>query len=259
MPAFGPDEFRRLTRRLLPPEVTEAWLSHARPTVALVRAEGDEPATRSHHSRLGGQPMVDPDFAWPRTDGRPYALLAVINLATLVGADALDVLPDRGYLNLFADIDSTLLGVSPERLGGLVLEHAKGGLYEQRHTPPAVHQTVAVAVEAVEHLSLPHPSEPVLAGLQAEYRPKLDKVWDAMLDTVGAPRHRLFGWPDLVCGPLVGLPKLRAQNWVMLAQIDSDDELEWSWGNVGRLFVLIGDKDLPKGRFDRCHAVIQSY
>ena len=45
----------------------------------------------------------------------------------------------------------------------------------------------------------------------------------------------------------------------MLAQIDSDDELEWSWGNVGSLFVLIGDKDLPKGRFDRCHTVIQSY
>lgn len=259
MPAFGPDEFRRLTRRLLPPEVTEEWLSHARPTVALVRASEEEAATRSHRSRLGGQPMVDPDFAWPRNDGRPYALLAVINLATLAGAAALDVLPDRGYLNVFADLDAGLLGVSPDNLGGLVIEHAKGGLYEQRHTPSGVQQTVAVGVDAVEHISLPHPSEPVLAALYTQYGPKLDKVWDAVLDKVGAPRHRLFGWPDLVDGPIAEPAKLRGQAWVLLAQIDSDDELEWSWGNVGRLFVLIGDKDLTKGRFDRCHAVIQSY
>ena len=113
--------------------------------------------------------MVDPDFVWPRTDGRPFALLAVINLATFAGAEALDVLPDKGYLNVFADIDSTLLGVSPDRLGGLMLEHAKGGLYEQRHTPSGVHQTIAVGLEAVEQMSLPHPSESLLDGLRAEY------------------------------------------------------------------------------------------
>jgi hypothetical protein len=239
--------------------------------MALQRAEGGT-VTRSHETRLGGQPMVDPTFAWPWSAGRPFSLLAVLNLATLPSEPALGDLPDRGYLNIFVDVDAPLAGVAPEALTGVVVTHAKGGVYEQRPTPSGAQQTVAVPLEAVAQLSLPHPSEPAIAASLASLSPdigdtpatsleaKLAKAWAQMLEAVGAPRHRLLGWPDLLGGPLDPLPTLRGgAAWTLLAQLDSDDELEWSWGNVGRLYVMIPDRDIAKGRFDRCQVRIQSY
>jgi uncharacterized protein YwqG len=58
------------------------------------------------------------------------------------------------------------------------------------------------------------------------------------------------------------LPKLRGLSgatWQLLAQVDSDDELDWSWGNVGRVYVWVPERDLRKARFDRCQVVLQSY
>jgi hypothetical protein len=50
-----------------------------------------------------------------------------------------------------------------------------------------------------------------------------------------------------------------AARWVLLAQLDSDDEADMIWGDVGMLYWMIRADDLEAGRFDRTrvHAAVR--
>lgn len=41
------------------------------------------------------------------------------------------------------------------------------------------------------------------------------------------------------------------RDWRLLAKFDSDDQLDWMWGDMGELYVMIRCDDLRAGRFDR--------
>lgn len=181
---------------------------------------------------------------------------------TLLGdTDPEQSLPTSGYLNVFFDARSPDLPAQLCEPGRFLVSHVDAPLVEERPTPAEAVQYPAVVVEPVEQLSVPHPREPELAELVDRYRNKLQRAHDDYLEAVGVPRHRLFGWPDLVGEPIrPHLPKLRGRtSWRLLGQFDSDDELEWSWGNMGRLYVFVPGSDLRRGRLDRCRVVLQSY
>ena len=90
----------------------------------------------------------------------------------------------------------------------------------------------------------------------------------------------MFGWPDLVQNPMqlecqlassgiyVGgaagwrdprVPQLTggAAEWMLLLQVDTDDEAGWMWGDVGTLYYWIRRPDLAAGRFDRIWMIFQ--
>jgi uncharacterized protein YwqG len=258
VPQIGEDEIREVARRHLPKKAVEELLALAEPTVALETRPG-RPGL-GHDSRLGGRPKVTEDFAWPVEGGRPLSLLGVLHLSSMGAVDPTGDLRGRGYLDLFFDVDRPELpvGLCPD--GAFRVLHADASVFEERDTPSGAQQYPAVAFEPVVQTSVPHPDEPEVAGLLERYGNKLRKAHDDLIEAAGAPRHRMFGWPDLVSGPMrPTLPKLRAGEWRLLAQLDSDDELEWSWGNVGRLFLWVPARDLPKRRFDRCRLVLQTY
>lgn len=50
-----------------------------------------------------------------------------------------------------------------------------------------------------------------------------------------------------------------AARWRLLLQLDTDDHVGWSWGDVGRLYFLIRADDLGGRRFDRAVALQQSH
>ncbi len=47
------------------------------------------------------------------------------------------------------------------------------------------------------------------------------------------------------------------EDWIMLAQIDSDDDAGWMWGDVGVLYFAIRRQDLAALEFDRAWLVLQ--
>jgi hypothetical protein len=83
------------------------------------------------------------------------------------------------------------------------------------------------------------------------------------------PMHRMLGWaqrvqvdPRLTCemvasgvrsftDPRVAECEERVGDWVLLLQIDSDEELEVIWGVIGRAYFLIRRDDLRGRAFDR--------
>lgn len=106
-----------------------------------------------------------------------------------------------------------------------------------------------------------------------------------MLDGVpraqeGQPLHQVLGHPDpiqgdmqlecqlasngLYCGDLTGYQdprraelELNAAQWQLLSQLDSDDQADMMWGDVGRLYFWIRQADLQHLNFDDVWMVFQ--
>jgi uncharacterized protein YwqG len=49
------------------------------------------------------------------------------------------------------------------------------------------------------------------------------------------------------------------QSWRSLLQLDCADQLEWSWGDAGRMHFMIRDMDLKHLRFDAVMAELQCH
>lgn len=100
---------------------------------------------------------------------------------------------------------------------------------------------------------------------------------------VERPRHHLGGWPEIIQNPMQmecqyvtnGIylgdssgyddPRTSAlqegiEDWVLLLQLDTDDEESgpgWMWGDCGMLYFWIRQQDLEARRFDRTWCILQ--
>jgi uncharacterized protein YwqG len=122
----------------------------------------------------------------------------------------------------------------------------------------------------------------VLAGLSHLAPDAIDDLGGALIETseVSEPRHQVGGWPRLQQGSLwrefqfasngvyVGDPsgyegprasELRpgVDEWRLLAQIDTDDDAGWMWGDGGTLYFGTRSADLASSDLDRAWMVLQ--
>ena len=97
------------------------------PSIKLVRARD---ASDAIVGRLGGNPRLAADDAWPRWKDRALAFLAEIDLAAVRSLDEdLDLLPTSGFLSFFfcADPDEQPWGFDPhDRGSGRVIYRLEG-------------------------------------------------------------------------------------------------------------------------------------
>ena len=96
------------------------------------------------------------------------------------------------------------------------------------------------------------------------------------------PAHQLLGWPtviqnemELECqmvtngiymGDTSGYKHPRraelengAQDWVLLLQVDSDDDAHMMWGDAGMLYFWIRRQDLAQAAFDKAWCILQCH
>jgi uncharacterized protein YwqG len=48
-----------------------------------------------------------------------------------------------------------------------------------------------------------------------------------------------------------------AAEWMLLLQVDTDDEVGWMWGDVGTICFWVRESNLSAGRFDRVWMIFQ--
>lgn len=46
-------------------------------------------------------------------------------------------------------------------------------------------------------------------------------------------------------------------DWILLLQIDSEEEIGFMWGDVGRLYFWIREKDLKEKNFENSWVILQ--
>ena len=268
----------RIARAHLDADVAERWLALLRPGVRLAPA-GDGDAVVA---RIGGRPVVPPDFEWPVWEGAgPLSFVAEVDLAALA-AQALDPgldLPAHGrvlafYFDGSYDDFASIVGTWDRRtLAGARLIHVP----DERSTgaPMAPPEGVVEFAEQVMagHQVTTHPGwEHHLLRAELGAEDWDDQTWRAhpvqgdafnealhALDDGVGPRHQVGGWADPVQGPVelevaqAAVPEdvahgsaehvAEAVAWRPLLQLDSDDASQMMWGDVGTLYWLRRDSD----------------
>jgi uncharacterized protein YwqG len=236
----------------------------------------------SVRTRIGGNPSMKGRFEWPYWRDRPLGFVGQVELAEIRATLNLDWLPAEGRLLFFYDTEQGAWGFDPKDKGAWAVLFDPAEELAPQLTPPD---------------GLPGHSqylEKKLAAIAAQSYPSLERLgdslgilsddeWDA-LDTrfsCPAPAHQIGGYPSPIQGdnmelesqlasngiylgnaggynsPEVGALKGGAQDWVLLLQVDSDDDAGNMWGDSGMLYFWIRKQDAAKRDFSNVWMVLQ--
>jgi uncharacterized protein YwqG len=259
-----------MAREHLPEEVAATWTSLLRPAAQLYPAGAGDTVV----GQLGGVPHLPEDAEWPWWDDYgPLAFVASVDCAHL---PALDIaLPDAGTLLFFywdgqVDEGETTVGTwEPETQEGARVVYV----------PPGTPTTEATTPEDLE----PYPVVPLAARLVGSepgydhpatqrafltpdddslaFHPIADDDFVAALHEVRGFRHQIGGHATPIqsaveheiTAMMTDDEDPRAadpDNWLLLAQIQSDGTANMMWGDLGTLYWLIRPDDLAARRFD---------
>ncbi len=245
---------------------------HARRSIRLVRGEAAG-VHRPGSSRLGGLPDLPPGVDWPRRDlvGTPLAFLAQVNLAEVAPADLERVLPATGILYFFVDPEDYFDFAPGDQDRWRVLYSES--IPTEGPTPAPSDLGDAGRFPTYSVTSVPEWS---LHHARVDDLPLTDSEREEYLDALPeSPVHQLLGHPLPIQGDVMEdiasavrnhfdspgerrTPRLAAEDWTLLLQIDSHYEQNgWMWGDGGMLYFGIRREDLAVHRFDRVWLMMQ--
>ncbi|WP_338749532.1 YwqG family protein [Bacillus sp. FJAT-52991] len=254
---------------------------------------GETDYIKPGRSRVGGDPDLPPQFAWPLTsDGTPMTFLAQLNMCDVAKHDVNELLPKTGMLSFFLGIDEpayniehrviwfdeteVLTAVRREPSGETALEDTYVG-YDLEARPSLEPPGYAyVDMEQVEN-------DEVTFG---EY----DDLFYEIRDQKDGDIIQLFGYPteqhddseyeaalmiltgkeyeysmDKALDEITahfGGDKTKAKQEVtdmqMLLELETDDDVGFCWWDAGVLHFFIRKEDLIAGRFDRTYCSLYS-
>lgn len=249
-------------------------------------------------SKFGGRPALPVDFEWPRfeaanydgeTANRPLSFLCQIDLTEIAPLDRDGLLPKKGLLSFFYEMESSCWGFDPADEGC-----ARVFYFEDTDTlvPTALPEDLAEehAVKEYDISCKAKDSYPSYEELDRHADADVDwDDYDEALEDLGyeldSERHKLLGYANLVQGEMLteceratrGLysgdaksyretpddlkEEIRkaAADWVLLFQMASimDGDYELMYGDMGDLYFYIRKQDLAEGRFDRVWFAVQ--
>jgi hypothetical protein len=222
-----------------------------RPAIALHTRDGTPADDAVGCTRVGGEPDLPPDLAWPEGEEGPLLFVLQVDLAAVAPFDLEARLPSTGVLSVFLD-----------RWGQDLRVLHLVGLLERRPwispwRPPFRRRGVDLRPE----LQPPPPASsfvggenPLLELTSDEHDVWWDEVWLAW-------RERWRPGPAGTCGihQLLGYAaaeQFEAQRATeeVIVGVDSDDGADMNWGDVHTVWGLIERADLDLRRWDRVRA-----
>jgi len=232
-------------------------------------------------TRFGGTALLPAGHAWPTTrTGKPLSFLAQVSTADIVVPAEVPGLPGDTLLAFFYEADKqegwgsdpgdgqfwAVIPVSPADAAAVA-------------SPPGSRSFTAYRMVARTVTTIPDYDEPSVGGLD-EYDDAFDRLAADLDCGDEAPWHRMFGWPDLLqramrldCqlaahglnaddsedydSPRAAELAPGAEDWLLLLQLDTDDDIGWMWGDAGTVYFWIRRQDLLAERFDRTWMIFQ--
>ncbi|MDA0183996.1 YwqG family protein [Solirubrobacter phytolaccae] len=239
----------------------ETFLVHARVAARLV-------PDVSGTSALAGVPRMPRDWQWPAWREQALKYMARVDLgsvASVLDVDARHGLPAVGTLHLFAH--ATGDGSGPEDAGAFAAFIADGDTLFP--TPRVVHPDLGEYDIEYPERKMSLAAELVLPSFFADELPEfpdndLDEAYwdlfDEFNDTffAGAPKHRVCGLPDIVQNPMEPDCAPVADDWRLLAQLDTDEDIGFFWGDTGCMYWWLRRPDFSSGRVERHCGFVQT-
>lgn len=259
-------EAENLIRQHAPARLQDAVIERLLPAVALVATRTDDREIAVGVSKFGGAPDVPEDFAWPMWNERPLSFVAQINLDEIAPFDIKNKLPSSGLLSFFYDMneDSDWPWGELADEGGWRVFHLEGKLKRAEVSvetqishglktatitaqifcdiPNSIYWIDVDAIELLEEIDLKEnrECEEFLESLQTQRR---------SLKMLG---HSTIVQNDARCETVWMTKRGNPDEWLVLLQMDMDDELDWMWGDGGAMFYLMHRDDLANRAFDKC-------
>jgi uncharacterized protein YwqG len=230
--------------------------------------------------------------------GKPFPLsfIAQINLAHSWRAGPLDPdFPKAGLLSIFYDTFEQLWGFGQaDHIGSVVLFHAADAATLTRWDPPGELTSVkryvpfAPLICHAQACLTPIPRDTPQFGnlnLRREAADAYSEWWSKDANMYGSQDgadwkcHRVGGWPTPIqsdmqsdCAlvaagfqqsdalrPETETARATAGEWLLLAQIGTDEGAQMMWGDSGQLYLWIRHEDLVAHRFDAARLILQCY
>lgn len=231
--------------------------------------EADPAATDPPRSRFGGGPTAGLPGPWPKHAGRPLDLVLDIACAELAPFDPEAQLPHEGRLLFLFDYENQPWGLAPADRKASRLVY----LPDEAGRPRRASAEVSLAPRGLSFapmLALPElPAEALSAlGMNPAQIELYFALCDELATAEATVHHRLLGRPEAEQGDMVehciagyaathAGASTRPEEWCMLLQLDSDDDLGCFWGDYGKLYLWIRRADLQRRHFGDTWTIIQ--
>jgi uncharacterized protein YwqG len=210
--------------------------------------------------------------------------VAQVDLAQVRPFDLEHDLPADGLLSFFYDsVEQSAWGFDPADRDKFAVSYTPAGTPLIRRTPPhelaAEARFAAVGLTPSAEWSLPAWESHDVSQLGLS-RDELFRYGELVDDDEDSTIHRLLGHPEPVQGDMQvecqlasnGIycgdgssyqnPRVRelepgAAEWRLLFQLDTEDQIDLMWGDVGRIYYWIRDRDLRQQNWDATWLVLQ--
>ena len=247
--------------KLAPRHLHAALIELLRPAIALKATRADDADIAVGASKFGGTPDVPAGFEWPMWWQVPINFMAQINLDEIAAFDIEDVLPSSGVLSFFYyDYDAE--EEEPLLVHGLAEE---AGAWRVFHFTSSLERTAGPqgwkrefpmgSGRMTDSLVVDLPQRPL--AISESWTNEEWQTYESLIEHFAIEEpHLMLGYPiphwwdaRIDAARITG--RGEAADWNLLLQLNSDEELNWSWGDVGSLFYLIHRDDLKANDFSK--------
>lgn len=232
------------------------------------------------------------ESVWPdRTSARHLDFLLQINFAEVSRHDSTGILPRSGLLSFFYDAEYQPWGYDPKNRDGSKVVYTREGIPLERFVMEGYDEFPEIALAFRPGLTLPiYDSRDFVrlerkAGMtEEEMNCYLDFSHQIRWNSTEKPpqfKNQLLGHSANIQGDMqleaqlvthgvyIGhsypddsiLKELEtgADDWILLLQLDTDDDLGVMWGDMGMLYYWIRKQDLESLNFDNVWVDLQCY
>ncbi|MEH6978506.1 MULTISPECIES: YwqG family protein [Bacillus] len=250
-------------------------LNSLEPTIQIRLRKGSDEQIAIGTSKLGGFPDLPDELKIPTYNDIPLHFIGQLNLEEVQPYHKGNPLPTKGMLYFFYDAEEQPWGFDPRDMGGHCvlytknIENLKRRELQTEVFPPSIisfQETWTLAKEKIEKTGLSNDDEWDL------YKEIEDLYLDGLHHLLGSAQaiqseemaeecHLVTngislgnGYPsDKEIKHLPGSP----QDWMLLLQLDTNDESGMYWGDTGLLYFWIKKEDLLRRNFQNTWLILQ--
>ena len=249
-------------------------------------------------SKIGGRPYLPKDLTWPYYQELPLSFLAQINLEEVSSLDKDKLLPDKGILYFFYELETEEWGYKPQSKGcAKVFYYEDISNFSLIDFPENMEDDYKIPefkVNFKSNISLPsyedffnlvEDKEELEDITENEFYDIYHSAYDELSKKYLVPIEKyikLLAYPDVIqnsmeeeCAAVtrgfnmggISYPKKykeeikkASKDWVLLFQMDTveSDDYELMFGDSGHIYFWIKKDDLANKNFDNVWLILQS-